>query len=563
MRFFISFSSRNKPVVREIMAGLRSQNIDFWDYSDDLWSISMTAIVLETLKEEIDKCDYFVAVVSKESVEPSIGHFTRLEVEYALQVKKMHEQKRVITVELEGICLADYNGPYLPLKDYMHYELIWNEDKGKSIRSFIGLMKRICYSVGIQYMPEISPHHRMPFWERFRDEIQKFDHKNHSHIELMGNLGEFNEFFKLKDYGNALQSIRHFVFSCEYYIPEYTMLYPWIVRGVTEQFLGNHQEALFSYQKALLADKENPDALAGLGQAYRILGDFKSAVDCYERAKLSAPGMKKVNMFLHIVFSKVSGKILPTNEERDFIKGLDVEHTVARDIEELEQRGLLPDISDGTEESLRERERVIAERKAEERNLILTARALTYYAEAEFSGSSFWSFGKKEQLRKAYDIFKYDFPEEAISEGGIVYYYYLIARKLGIPSPESILANAIARAKKNNVKNSIELTKYLAEHYIIKKDYDESIKVYEQELTGQLSDARGLIYYALALYKSGKSENISKCKLICINITSNLPSGYPGFYWSGFANYLLGNTTYARHDYERSNLFGPYYDGLV
>ncbi|HNX78375.1 MAG TPA: toll/interleukin-1 receptor domain-containing protein, partial [Prolixibacteraceae bacterium] len=175
MTFFISFSTRNRPVVREIMAGLRSRNIAFWDYSDEEWSIDMTAMILSRLKEEIDRCDYFLAVVSKESLDPDIGHFTRLEVAYALQEKKLHLENRVLTIELEGIKSSDYAGPYLPLKDFMHYELIWNEDKGKSILSFIGLMKRICRSVGVDYLPRISPHHRMPFWERFREEIRRYD----------------------------------------------------------------------------------------------------------------------------------------------------------------------------------------------------------------------------------------------------------------------------------------------------------------------------------------------------------------------------------------------------
>jgi hypothetical protein len=265
MTFFISFSSRNRPAVREIMAGFRSQNITFWDYSDEDWSIDMTDMILSRLKKEIDQCDYFVAVVSKESLDPGIGHFTRLEVAYALEEKKLHLANRVLTIELEGIKTFDYTGPYLPLKDFMHFELIWNEDKGKSIISYIGLMKQICRSVGVDYLPRISPHHRMPFWERFREEIRGYDHRIASHIELMGNLGEFNEFFKLKLYPEALKSISHFIFTCEYTLPEYCLLYPWIVKGVTEQFLGKNTEAIESFKKALETETENPDALAGLG----------------------------------------------------------------------------------------------------------------------------------------------------------------------------------------------------------------------------------------------------------------------------------------------------------
>lgn len=560
MTFFISFSTRNRPVVREIMAGLRSRNIAFWDYSDEEWSIDMTAMILSRLKEEIDRCDYFVAVVSKESLDPDIGHFTRLEVAYALQEKKLHLENRVLTIELEGIKSSDYTGPYLPLVDFMHYELIWNEDKGKSILSFIGLMKRICRSVGVDYLPRISPHHRMPFWERFREEIRGYDHRMVSHIELMGNLEEFNEFFKLKLFPEALKSISHFIFTCEYTLPEYRLLYPWIVKGVTEQFLGKHREAIESFRKALETETDNPDALAGLGQAFRITGDYPSSVSCYEKAWQAANGIRKVNMMLNIIFSKVSGNVLPAPEERSFIMGLDVEQTVAADIAELEQRGLLSDFSEDPEEAVREREKVIAERSAEERGLILAAKALTCYCEAVILYRDLPAGRYRELLQKAYQIFKTEFPENAISTTGMVYYYYLTARFLNLAGePERILNGAIARSQGNSALNRTALIQYLAEHYIVTGEYGRSAGIYEKELAGHFSDLRVAVYYALALYKAGNT----RYREVCRKVLERLPIGYPEYYWSGFAHYLLGEVTYARHDYERSNRFGEYYDRLV
>lgn len=560
MTFFISFSTRNRPVVREIMAGLRSRNIAFWDYSDEEWSIDMTAMILSRLKEEIDRCDYFVAVVSKESLDPDIGHFTRLEVAYALQEKKLHLENRVLTIELEGIKSSDYAGPYLPLKDFMHYELIWNEDKGKSILSFIGLMKRICRSVGVDYLPRISPHHRMPFWERFREEIRGFDHRMVSHIELMGNLGEFNEFFKLKLFPEALKSISHFIFTCEYTLPEYRLLYPWIVKGVTEQFLGKHREAIESFRKALETETDNPDALAGLGQAFRITGDYPSSVSCYEKAWQAANGIRKVNMMLNIIFSKVSGNVLPAPEERSFIMGLDVEQTVAADIAELEQRGLLSDFSDDPQEAVRDREKVISERSAEERSLILAAKALTCYCEAVTLYRVLPADRYRELLLKAYHIFKTEFPENAISNTGMVYYYYLTARYLNLSGEaERILSDAIARSEEDNALNRRELIQFLAEHHLVTGAYSRSAGLYEKELSGHFSDLRVAVYYALALYKSGNP----KYREVCRKVLETLPSGYPGYYWSGFAHYLLGEVTYAQHDYGRSNQFGEYYERLV
>jgi len=163
-------------------------------------------------------------------------------------------------------------------------------------------------------------------------------------------------------------------------------------------------------------------------------------------------------------------------------------------------------------------------------------------------------------MQKAYQIFRTDFPENAITETGLVNYYCLSARNLNLTGePERILKEAISRARGTSPLNPTELNKYLAEHYLATAEYEKSIEVYEQELTGSFSDLRVLVYYALALYNAGNS----KYHAVCRKVLETLPSGYPGYYWSGFAHYLLGEFTFARHDYERSNRFGPEYERLV
>jgi tetratricopeptide (TPR) repeat protein len=285
-------------------------------------------------------------------------------------------------------------------------------------------------------------------------------------------------------------------------------------------------------------------------------------------------------MMLNIIFSKVSGNVLPSPEERAFIMGLNVAQTVAGDIAEMEQRGLLPDIPEDSGdmsrkdaknakesenfkdfgEAVNERNNVIAERSAEERGLILAARALTCYCEAVTRVSTLPADRYRELMQKAYLIFKNDFPENDISNTGMVYYYYLTARYLNLAGEaERILNDAIARSHSNSTLNRTALIQYLAEHFIVTGEYGRSAGVYEKELSGHFSDQRVAIYYALALYKSGNP----KYREVCRKVLETLPSGYPGYYWSGFAHYLLGEVTYAQHDYERSNRFGPEYGQLV
>jgi hypothetical protein len=92
-KLFISFSSKDIPVVREIMGGLQFQNFEFWDYSDELQQISLLEEIKPRLIEEIEKCDYFIALVSKNSTDKKKGSFPHFEVDYAVNTKKLHLEK--------------------------------------------------------------------------------------------------------------------------------------------------------------------------------------------------------------------------------------------------------------------------------------------------------------------------------------------------------------------------------------------------------------------------------------------------------------------------------------
>ena len=185
IRLFISFSSKDIPVVREIMSGLQFQDFNFWDYSDELQQIHLTEEIRARLKKEIDECEYFVAIISKNSTNKDIGHFSLFEVDYAVNKKQLHLENRVIIIELEDIEKSDYQGPYSKLKGFLHHNLIWNDFIKESIKSYISLIKGICQTTGKLYVPQITPHHRLPFWEKFRNEVVEFAQSNHSHAFLI------------------------------------------------------------------------------------------------------------------------------------------------------------------------------------------------------------------------------------------------------------------------------------------------------------------------------------------------------------------------------------------
>jgi hypothetical protein len=160
IRLFVSFSSHDKAAAREIMSGLRSQFFDFWDYSNEVEAMRFTDEVKTRLLEEIDRCDYFIALVSKNSTGEENGFFTRLEVKHATEVRKLHQERKIFIIELEDTKYSDYIGPYEPLKGFLHVDFVWNSYSGKNIQSYISILKKICQTTGREYIPQITPHPR-------------------------------------------------------------------------------------------------------------------------------------------------------------------------------------------------------------------------------------------------------------------------------------------------------------------------------------------------------------------------------------------------------------------
>lgn len=556
IRFFISFSSLDLPKVREIMAGIASQNIDFWDYSDELQQIKLTEEIKTRLITEIDVCDYFVVIVSKNSTSRRKGQYSRFEVQYALEKKMMHLKDRVVVIELEGAKKSHYRGPYKVLKTYLHHEFVWNNYKSESIKSYIKLIKGICQAIGIQYFPQISPHPRLPFWEEFREEVKKFTHSNSSHVNLLGALGEFNEFFKQEDYQNALNSIDYFITSCNKLIPDYGLIFPWIAKAVTQQSLHFHLEAGQSYKEALKADNINPTAMGGVGMSYLLTGSYKEAAYYFNEAYKNSSGIQEINERLNVIIAKVPGGISLDPEEKHFVRNLDIETTHKIEIDEMDRKELLPDKEDPSEKGIAERKALIEKRYEEQRGFILTAKALSYFGEAEALRLEISTAEYNSIMVNAHNILKFEVPEEKLNKADKVFYLYMSANYLGYNKPEKILLDAIERSENDERLDTRKLYGYLAEHYTAFSEYSKSIEIYEKWIVSSNPNKRELLHYAFNLKCDG---NLQYSK-ICKNVLKQLPETRKDYYWAGFANYLLERVDIAKYEYERSGSFDIYYD---
>ena len=298
MKLFISFSSQDRPSVRELMAGFKSQNIDFWDYSNDIDEIKSGEVILERLTKEINSIDFFVAIISNSSTDPEIGKFTRLEVQYAIN-QGMLESGKIIPIALQrkGDHLIQYIGPYKELESLLHHNF-----EVQNSESYFGILRAITNRLQISYIPIIEEHPRMPFWGKFRNEVMALAQSNTTHVNLMTTLGKFNEYMKTYKYYEAYREISYFIEAAPYQIAGYRPLYPYIVKAVCAQELNYIEEAEKSYNDALLNDPKNPDALGGLGIIGMYYGNYDRAADWFEAAsKNSDPDQARMERINKVV----------------------------------------------------------------------------------------------------------------------------------------------------------------------------------------------------------------------------------------------------------------------
>jgi tetratricopeptide (TPR) repeat protein len=318
LRFFVSFSSRDLKFVREIMAALQGQNINFWDYSDIIQSIEAGETIDDRLKKEIDNCTHMIAVISENSMHPSVGRFCRFEMEYA--------QKRNSLNELQLIPVITGSADIQKLKPpYDIFEKAFCQKLDDSPETIVKFTAKICQLLGKIYVPPIIAHPNLPFWKLFRKEIEEMAHSNREHVDIMMILGEFNENYRKAEMERALFLITYFLTTCEYRIHNYKPFYPLIVKAVCETELGMFDDAMKSYENAKSIHPENQDIIGGMGTVYFKTGQYPKAAECFEKIIRENSTEDITNARINLIITKQSMGEQITNDEEDFLFDVNID----------------------------------------------------------------------------------------------------------------------------------------------------------------------------------------------------------------------------------------------
>lgn len=297
VRFFVSFSSRDLRHVREIMAALKGQQLDVWDYSDVIQSIETGTNIDDRLVAEIDACSHMIVVISANSMDQQIGRFCKFELEYALN-KRRPKAPRFIPILLGSHHQVKLQPPYDCFENVFCLEL------DGSSEAIVRFTVKVCQLIEKVYVPPIEAHQNLPFWELFRSEVEQMAHSNKEHVDIMMILGEFNEHYRKADMPRALSLINFFISSCEYKVPNYAPFYPWIVKAVCETELGQFDDAMKSYEKAKMIDPDNQDVIGGIGTVYFKTRQYPKAIACFEQVIESNPTEDTSNARVNRIISK-------------------------------------------------------------------------------------------------------------------------------------------------------------------------------------------------------------------------------------------------------------------
>lgn len=285
-RVFVSFSSRDRDLVRRLFARLEAQPVDLWNYADEAQEIPGGAEIADYLTERIDRSDYFLPLVSPNSFE---SNYARQEVHHALAPPASAGPRIVPLVLPECPMDRPWPEPYRTLES-RRYRMV----DFSSIAALEETVVALCKDMHVRYLPLLSTDPRLPFMDRFVAEVEgTCPRRNERDIavytRLMAVLSEFQEAFEAGDFPRALARISYFVLSCEYEFVQERFYYPYVVKAVCEIACGQ----LLNATATLEALKDHPhldeNVFGALGYIQQQHGMYREALACYREAVRRAP----------------------------------------------------------------------------------------------------------------------------------------------------------------------------------------------------------------------------------------------------------------------------------
>ena len=168
-KLFLSYCEKDSDIVSKIAKDLQAQGFEVLQYCNlwkptDLVITQLGVSVPEECEEMIARCDYFISLISSNSVSPLTGRFTAAELEYALSLY-MLEDKRIVPAVLSiRSPRKQWLLPFDRLEPLCNLAL-----DTQNFRSYIRSMTLLRRAVRHVDQPEDAFIHLQPFWSVFSE----------------------------------------------------------------------------------------------------------------------------------------------------------------------------------------------------------------------------------------------------------------------------------------------------------------------------------------------------------------------------------------------------------
>jgi tetratricopeptide (TPR) repeat protein len=512
-KVFISFSQKDSKEVRTLHFELEQQGVDVWDYSKRGEGLPLGKPLDLSLKKRIDSSDYFIAVITPNSVSSEIAPYCRFEVLYALSTEKLPQDK-ILPIMLTGPDGSWQGGLELDarLESIMRFEI--NSFKNDD---FERRLEAICEWLSIKYVPSALRRKKAFFAKAFLKEADSVELRHTDFVVLMDIMNSCAVSVERGDWQTAKEKADLFLKWARHTAPDVDFYYPLIVRGVCELELNKPETAKETFLNAISDERHKNNPLyglgfAGLGHTLFTTGQYDEALSAFQDA---ARFMK-------------DDKYLLANQLDSMIQsGSNLwDDTVLDDLD-------------------------LAEFPKEYHSQFLRIRGAAKYEKGKFVEAA--------QIFDSIGLDKLD-------ETSAIYYAMTLHKSGAEESALDVILRATERIK------SADIYHYLAYCYFRCGRLDKTFSVYEDILCNpDLPDnwtRQYFMEYARLLKNTEDKSYDDAIQFLCEKVLDfdllSFPRSREDFFYLGYANYLLGRTAEARLDYERSAGFSEYfYDQIL
>ena len=281
-RTFFSFSSRDAFVPR-LLSRLRAQALNVWVYADEGEEIPGGERIESYLRDRVRASTLFIPVVSLNSLQSA---YARAEVACALACQPETGLRIIPLVETTAAGMEEWPFPYAELRGFRYHEF----DGALGVSSRMeDAVARVCQDVGVPYVGLVADTPRLPLMQRVEQELacrvpSEKERANTLYFRLQNAVRRCKVSLAEADYVHAAQAIEYFLAMAENEYEGTPFYYPYVVRAVCLVALGRLPESA-EQLSALRIHPECEETVFGtLGYIRQAQGLFAEAAALYREA---------------------------------------------------------------------------------------------------------------------------------------------------------------------------------------------------------------------------------------------------------------------------------------